>query len=181
MDPSPHIDHIPHVDQICHMDQSPHMNIIVLTCLFRREDLRIMDMCIILQIIMFISPRRISLLTLMLTLIPLMWNKVEWHLFHLSLMELAEWWTLCHPFRCGWWRKGTNLLCRDRSPDALKRLKNLLETYICLKGRKLIMKKWTFISHILILFYLFNCLMKLIWWIWCHILHWWSIWVRKLH
>ena len=54
MDPSPHMDQIPHVDQ------SPHMNIIVLIILFRREDLRAMNMCIILQIIMFISPRRIS-------------------------------------------------------------------------------------------------------------------------
>ena len=111
MDPSPHTDQIPHVDQIPQKDQSPHMNIIVLTHLFRREDLRIMDMCIILQIIMFISPRRISLLTPMLTLPPLLWNEVDWHLCHLSLMELVEWWTLCHPFRCGWWRKRTNLLC----------------------------------------------------------------------
>ena len=44
MDPSPHMDQIPHVDQIPQMDQSPHMNIIVLTLLFRREDLRAM-MC----------------------------------------------------------------------------------------------------------------------------------------
>ena len=72
MDPSPHTDQTPHMDQIPQKDQSPHMNIIVLTRLFRREDLRIMDMCIILQIIMFINPRRISLLTLMLTLVPLM-------------------------------------------------------------------------------------------------------------
>ena len=72
MDPSPHMDQIPHVDQIPQKDQSPHMNIIVLTRLFCREDLRIMDMCIILQIIMSISPRRISLHTLMLTLTPLM-------------------------------------------------------------------------------------------------------------
>ena len=72
MDPSPHTDQIPHVDHIPQKDQSPHMNIIVLTRLFRREDLRIMDMCIILQIIMSISPRRISLLTLMLILTPLM-------------------------------------------------------------------------------------------------------------
>ena len=72
MDPSPHMDHIPHVDQIPQMDQSPHMNIIVLTLLFRREDLRIMNMCIILQIIMFISPRRISLLIHMLTLTSLL-------------------------------------------------------------------------------------------------------------
>ena len=70
MDPSPHMDQIPHVDQIPQKDQSPHMNIIVLTHLFRREDLRIMDMCIILQIIMFISPRRISLLIHMLILTP---------------------------------------------------------------------------------------------------------------
>ena len=72
MDPSPHTDQIPHMDQIPQKDQSPDMNIIVLTRLFRREDLRIMDMCIILQIIMSISPQRISLLTLMLTLTPLM-------------------------------------------------------------------------------------------------------------
>ena len=157
------------------------MSIIVLTRLFRREDLRIMDMCIILQIIMSISPRRISLLTLMLTLTPLMWNELDWHLCHLSLMEIAERWTLCHPFRCGWWRKGTNLLCRVKSPNVLKRLKNLLENWICLKGRKLNMKKWIFISPVLILLYLLYYLMKLIWWIWCHILHWWSIWVRKLH
>ena len=56
MDPGPHMDQIPHVDQIPHMDQNPHMNFIVLTLLFRREDLRVMNMCIILQIIMFISP-----------------------------------------------------------------------------------------------------------------------------
>ena len=72
MDPSPHTDQTPHVDQIPQKDQSPHMNIIVLTRLFRREDPRIMDMCIILQIIMSISPRRISLHTHMLTLTPLM-------------------------------------------------------------------------------------------------------------
>ena len=157
------------------------MNIIVLTLLFRREDLRVVNMCIILQIIMFISPRRISLPIHMLTLATLIWNEVDWRLCHLSLMELAEWWTLCHPSRCGWWRKRTNLLCRIRSPDELNHLKNLLETWICLKGRKLIMKKWIFISHVLILLYLFYCLMKLIWWNWYHILRWWSIWVRKLH
>ena len=72
MDQILHMDPSPHTDQIPQKDQSPHMNIIVLTCLFRREDLRIMDMCIILQIIMSISPRRISLLTLMLILTPLM-------------------------------------------------------------------------------------------------------------
>ena len=73
MDPSPHMDHIPLVDQIPHMDQSPHMNIIVLTLLFRRESQEAMNMCIILQTIMFISPQRISLLILhMLTLTPLM-------------------------------------------------------------------------------------------------------------
>ena len=72
MDPSPHMDQIPHVDQIPHMDPDPHMNIIVLTLLFCRESLRAMNMCIILQTIMFISPRRISLLIHMLTLTPLM-------------------------------------------------------------------------------------------------------------
>ena len=72
---------------------------------------------IILLIIMFISPRRISLLIHMLTLTPLMWNEMDWLLCHLSRMELAEWWTLCHPFRCGWWRKRTNLFCRVRSPN----------------------------------------------------------------
>ena len=72
MDPSPQVDKIPHVDQIPQKDQSPHMIIIVLTTLFRRVELRAMNMRIILQIIMFINPRRISLLTLMLTLIPLM-------------------------------------------------------------------------------------------------------------
>ena len=66
------MDHIPHVDQIPHMAQSPHMNIIMLTLLLRRESLRAMNMCIILQIIMFISPRRISLLIHMLTITPLM-------------------------------------------------------------------------------------------------------------
>ena len=44
MDPSPHTDKTPHMDHIPQKDQSPHMNIIVLTRLFRREDLRIMDM-----------------------------------------------------------------------------------------------------------------------------------------
>ena len=72
MDPSPQVDQIPHVDKIPQKDQSPHMIIIVLTLLFRRVELRVMNMRIILQIIMFISPRRIYLLTLMLTLIPLM-------------------------------------------------------------------------------------------------------------
>ena len=72
MDPSPHMDQIPHVDQIPQMDQSPHMTIIVLTTLFRRVELRAMNMNIILLIIMFISPRRISLLIHMLTLTPLM-------------------------------------------------------------------------------------------------------------
>ena len=72
MDPSPHTDQTPHMDQIPRKDQSPHMNIIVLSRLFCSEDLRIMDMSIILQIIMFINPQRIYLLTLMLTLIPLM-------------------------------------------------------------------------------------------------------------
>ena len=51
MDPSPHTDQIPHVDQIPQKDQSPHMTIIVLTTLFRRVELRAMNMCIILQII----------------------------------------------------------------------------------------------------------------------------------
>ena len=62
MDPSLHMDQIPH------MDQNPHMNIIMLTLLFHRESLKAMNMCIILQIIMFISPRRISLLIHMLIL-----------------------------------------------------------------------------------------------------------------
>ena len=70
IDPSPHMDQIPHVYQIPQMDQSPHMNIIVLTLLFRKVERRAMNMCIILQIIMFISPRRISLLIHMLTLTP---------------------------------------------------------------------------------------------------------------
>ena len=71
MDPSPHTDQTPHVDQIPQKDQSPHMIIIMLTTLSRRVELRAMNMCII-QIIMSISPRRISLLTLILTLTPLM-------------------------------------------------------------------------------------------------------------
>ena len=66
------MDQFPHMDQIPQMDQSPHMNIIVLTLLFHRVELRAMNMRIILQIIMFISPRRISLLIHMLTLTPLM-------------------------------------------------------------------------------------------------------------
>ena len=65
MDPSPHTDQTPHMDHIPQKDQSPHMNIIVLTHLFRREDLRIMDMCIILQIIMSISPHMLTLTHLM--------------------------------------------------------------------------------------------------------------------
>ena len=72
MDPSPHMVQTPLMDQIPQKDQSPHMNIIVLTRLFHRENLRIMDMDIIHQIIMSISPRRISLPTLMLILTPLM-------------------------------------------------------------------------------------------------------------
>ena len=47
MDPSPHTDQIPHVDQIPQKDQNPHMIIIVLTPLFRREELRAMNMSII--------------------------------------------------------------------------------------------------------------------------------------
>ena len=113
-----------------------------------RENLKAMNMCIILQTIMFISPRRSSLIIHMLTLTPLMWNEMVWHLCHHSRMVLAEWWTLCHPFECGWWRKRTNLLCRVRSPDELNHLKNLLKTWMCLNGRKLIMKKWiTHFSH----------------------------------
>ena len=65
-------DQILHMDQTLHMDQSPHMIIIVLTTLSRMVELRAMNMHIILQIIMFISPRRISLLIHMLTLTPLM-------------------------------------------------------------------------------------------------------------
>ena len=72
MDPSPHTDQIPHVDQIPQKDQSPQMIIIVLTTLSRRVELRAMNMCIILQTNMFISPRRISLLIHMLILTPLM-------------------------------------------------------------------------------------------------------------
>ena len=72
MDPSPHTEKIPHVDQIPQMDQSPHMTIIVLTILFRRVELRAMNMSIILLTIMFISPQRITLLIHMLTLTPLM-------------------------------------------------------------------------------------------------------------
>ena len=72
MDPSPHKDQIPLVDQIPQKDQSPHMNIIVLTLLFRRKDLRAMNMSIIPQTIMFISPQRIYLLIHMLILTPLM-------------------------------------------------------------------------------------------------------------
>ena len=72
MDPSPQVDKIPHVHQIPQKDQSPHMIIIVLTLLFRRVELRALNMCIILQTIMLISPRRISLLIHMLTLTPLM-------------------------------------------------------------------------------------------------------------
>ena len=66
------MDLILHMDQISQMDQSPHMIIIVLTLLFRRVEIRAMNICIILQIIMFISPRRISPLIHMLTLTPLM-------------------------------------------------------------------------------------------------------------
>ena len=72
MDQILHMDPSPHMDQILHMDQSPHMIIIVLTTLSRRVELRAMNMCIILQTIMFISPRRITLLIHMLTLTPLM-------------------------------------------------------------------------------------------------------------
>ena len=78
MDPSPHMDQIPHVDQIPQKDQSPekdqspHMIIIVLKPLFRREELRAMNMSIILLTIRFISPQRISLLIHMLILTPLM-------------------------------------------------------------------------------------------------------------
>ena len=71
-DPSPHTDQIPHMDQIPQKDQSPYMIIIVLTTLFRREELRAMNMSIILLIIMFISPRRITLLIHMLILSPLL-------------------------------------------------------------------------------------------------------------
>ena len=72
MDPCPHTDQTPHMDHIPQKYQSPHMIIIMLTLLLRGVELRAMNMCIILQIIMSISPRRISLHTLMLTLTPLM-------------------------------------------------------------------------------------------------------------
>ena len=72
MDPSPHMDQTPHMDQIPQMGQIPHMIIIVLTPLFRRVELRDINMRIILQIIMFISPRRISLLMHMLILTTLL-------------------------------------------------------------------------------------------------------------
>ena len=62
------MDQILHMDQIPQLDQSPHMIIIVLTTLCRRVELRAMNICIILQTIMFISPRRITLLIHMLTL-----------------------------------------------------------------------------------------------------------------
>ena len=72
VDPSPHMDQILHMDQIPHVDQKPHMNITVLTLLFRRESRKAMNMRIILQTIMFISPRRISLLIHMLILTTLL-------------------------------------------------------------------------------------------------------------
>ena len=72
MDPVPHTDQIPHVDHIPQKDESPHMIIIVLITMSRREELRAMNMSIILLIIMFISPQGISLLIHMLTLTPLM-------------------------------------------------------------------------------------------------------------
>ena len=89
MDPSPHTEQIPHVDQIPQKDQNPHMIIIVLTPLFRREELRAMNMCIILQTIMFIGPKRITLLIHMHTLTPPVLSEMVWHLCHLSHMVLA--------------------------------------------------------------------------------------------
>ena len=47
-------------------------HIIVLTLLFRSGSLKAMNMCIILQTIIFISPQRISLLIHMLILTPLL-------------------------------------------------------------------------------------------------------------
>ena len=169
------------MDQIPQMDQSPHMIIIVLTRLFRREDLRIMDMCIILQIIMSISPRRISLLIHMLTLTPLMWNEMVWLLCHHSRMVLAEWWILCHPFRCGWWRKRTNLLCRVRSPNMLKTSEEFAGDLNVPERTQANHDEMNFHftrPHTAISVY---CLMKFIWWTWYHILHKWSIWDCKLH
>ena len=90
MDPSPHTDKIPHMDQIPQKDQSPHMIIIVLTPVFRREELRAMNMSIILLTIMFISPRRITLPIHMHTLTPPMLSEMVWHLCHLSHMVHAE-------------------------------------------------------------------------------------------
>ena len=72
MDQNLHMNRILHLDQIPHVDPNPHMNIIVLTLLFRRERLRAMNMCIILQTIMFISPQRIYLLIHMLILTTLL-------------------------------------------------------------------------------------------------------------
>ena len=66
------MDLILHMDQIPEVVQSPHMIIVMLTLLFRRVELRAMNMRIILQIIMFISPRRISPLIHMLTQTSLM-------------------------------------------------------------------------------------------------------------
>ena len=89
MDQILHIDQIPHMDHIPQKDQSPHMIIIVLTTLSCRVEQRTMNMCIILQTIMFISPRRITLLIHMHTLTPLILSEMVWHLCHLSHIVLA--------------------------------------------------------------------------------------------
>ena len=90
MDPSPHTNEIPHVDQIPQKDQSPHMNIIVLTTSVSQGKAKDYGYVHYSSNHYVINPQIIYLLIHMLTLTPLMRNKVDWHLCHRSLMELAE-------------------------------------------------------------------------------------------
>ena len=90
----------------------------------------------------------------------LMWNEVDWLLCHLSLMELAEWWTLCTPSDVGGEEK--ELISYEGSClQTNLNVWRLCWRPECLKGCKLIMKKWILISHVLILLYLLYYLMKL--------------------
>ena len=108
-------DQIPQEDQSLQEDQNPQlvktMLVPVLMRLTCRETTRNMNMSVTPQIIMFINPQTSSLHIHMSTLIPLLLRELHWLQCHLSHMVLAGWWTLCHPFRCGWWRNQTNHFC----------------------------------------------------------------------
>ena len=122
------MDLILHMDQILQPDQNPHMIIIVLTPLFRRVELRAMNMSFILQIIMFISPRRISLLIHILTL-PLL-CETKWTRFYATFIiwcsQSDEFFAT--PPDVGGEEKELISSAGSGLQTCSKRLKNLLET-----------------------------------------------------